>query len=56
MTKIYMMAALIVMLAGCANKEVLMVNDKGQQRYCYEVHNWQLRQRDRGPRIQQMPE
>lgn len=26
------------LLSGCANKEVAMVNDRGEKRYCYEVH------------------
>lgn len=29
-------------LAGCANKEVTLINDKGEHRYCYEVHDRSL--------------
>ena len=38
MTKICIAALLATALAGCANKEVLLINDKGEHRYCYEVH------------------
>lgn len=34
--------AVALCLAGCANKEVALVNDKGEKRYCYEVHQGSL--------------
>lgn len=37
-------------LGGCSNKEVAMVNDRGERRYCYEVHQGSL---DRVPAADQ---
>ena len=39
MTKLYIAALLATILTGCANREVLLINDKGERRYCYEVHD-----------------
>ncbi len=41
--KIYVIAVLFgATLSGCANKEVALINDKGERRYCYEVHDRSL--------------
>lgn len=39
MTKLFIAAFLITTLTACANREVLLINDKGERRYCYEVHD-----------------
>jgi len=38
MTKIHLTALLAVIVAGCANEEVKLTNDKGEHRYCYRVY------------------
>jgi hypothetical protein len=38
--KVFVILALTaMMLAGCVHNEVVLVNDRGEKRYCYEDHN-----------------
>lgn len=39
MSKLFIAVSLIATLTACANREVLLINDKGERRYCYEVHD-----------------
>jgi len=34
-----LIVSIAVLISGCANQEVMMTNDKGEHRYCYNVHN-----------------
>lgn len=46
----YLALVAAVGLTGCSNKEVAMINDRGERRYCYEVHQGSL---DRVPAADQ---
>lgn len=42
MRVILIAAALAGLLAGCVHNEAVLVNDRGEKRFCYEDHNTSL--------------
>ena len=42
MGKALSVAMLAVMITGCVHDEAVLINDKGEKRYCYADHNTSL--------------
>lgn len=40
--KIIGLCLILLMLSGCIHEEALLVNDRGEKRYCYADHNASL--------------